>query len=412
MGRKKKSDTEFYSLPLVQKGAALAEEQEHGKAYYSLPVSRHSDTLHKVLNAGEALDDLPQKERKVSKNAAEITVSKQVQGKGWQLVSKGKNIETTIEIGDIEKLIGRNTAAKKMLHYALIKVNEQAYDYRNGLHHDLITFGLQELVDIGYYGSIRTARRGITDAAKVLTDIKLGATSKAFKKVADAQVDEEGTETAKGMKTVEIVKASESTMVAVLFPTVKIENNQCSIRLNKDVNWKPLLQYFTPLPKFAFKLGNRAFDLLYSIVYLARQNADELAEHGYFTISFRTIQNRLNLPSENGNKNPQITIRQPVEAVIGEITKELKAVGKAEELKITPVCDKRANIKDYLDKGYLKVEMKGGYAAPLIELSEKKGKKIEQKKKRNQAIVDKAKAGALQKKLEAEQGKKQASGAV
>ena len=48
----------------------------------------------------------------------------------------------------------------------------------------------------------------------------------------------------------------------------------------------------------------------------------------------------------------------------------------------------------------------------MIELSEKKGKKIEQKKKRNQAIVDKAKAGALQKKLEAEQGKKQASGAV
>ena len=81
----------------------------------------------------------------------------------------------------------------------------------------------------------------------------------------------------------------------------------CYIQLETDFNREFLIQYFTFLSSYYFKLSNRASDLLYYIFYLARQNTKEIEERGYFTIGFRAIQHRLQLPSEIGNNNPDGT---------------------------------------------------------------------------------------------------------
>ena len=127
-------------------------------------------------------------------------------------------------------------------------------------------------------------------------------------------------------------------------------------------------------------------------------------------MGFRTIQQRLDLPSEIDNKDPQKTIRQPIEEAIAAIEQQLAA--EEPELAIVPVYDDRANIREYLENGYLRIELKGSYADYFIEQSENRQKQIEKKAKQQQDIADKAKVKVLQKKLEAALDKGLKSGAA
>ena len=386
---------ESYTAGTVKTSLAIKTELETEDKFYNMPTSGGSDLVMKALRAGGNVAALPEASKRVS-NSQQIEVRES--GQKRQIISKGNNTETIIEIGDIEKLLGSNKAAKKMFPYLLIKMNEQSFDYKSGnLHHDEVGFSLQELVDIGFYKSIRTARRGFLDAMDVITNLKLKAVVKKGKKsftTAPADAEGEG--------------------ILVMFTGAAVANNYCKVMLNYKVNWQPLFQYFTILPKFAFQLGNRPFDLLYTIFYLARQNSKQIKEKGYFTIGFRTIQQRLELPSEIDNKDPQKTIRQPIEEAVAAIEQQLAAelLCGEPELAIVSVYDDRANIRDYLENGYLRIELKGSYAEPFIEQSESWRKQIEQNTKRQQAIEDKAKAGAIQKKYEAALEKGLKSGTV
>lgn len=366
----------------LQQGIDTGVEQE--QEYYNLPVSSHADMMYKVLGTGTELALLPEKAGLVS-NTQQIEIFENRNRR--KIVAKGHNTETIIEVSDLDKLIGSNKSAKKMLQLVLIKMNEQAYDYENGLHSDFVTFNLQELVDIGYYSSIRAARRGYKDAMSILTDLKVQAKYKGKKNIEEA--------TSEG--------------VVVLFPTAIVENNQCSIRITRDISWKPLMRFFTILPRFAFQLGNRAFDLLYTIFYLARQSTQAIKEKGYFDIGFRTIQQRLDLPNEKETPNPARDIKQRIEESINEIEQQAKMAGHSGYLKITPVYNNNAGIKEYLDKGYIRVELNDIFSHPFIEQGEHRERMITANRKRQQAIVDKAKAAAMQKKLEAEQETEQAA---
>lgn len=375
---------ESYTTDKLKNSLAIKTELETPDKFYNMPTSGGSDLVMKTLGAGGNVAALPEASKRVS-NSQQITVKGS--GTKRQIISVGNNTETIIEIGDIEKLLGSNKAAKKMFPYLLIKMNEQCYSYENKtLYKDELGFSLQELVDIGFYKSIRAARRGFMAAMDIITSLKIKAVVKQGKNsftTAPSDAEGEG--------------------IFVMFTGAAVANNYCKVTLNYKVNWRPLFQYFTILPKFAFQLGNRPFDLLYTIFYLARQNSKKIKEKGYFTIGFRTIQQRLELPSEIDNKDPQKTIRQPIEDAIAVIEKQLSAelLSGDPELTIVSVYDDRANIRDYLENGYLRIELRGGYAEPFIEQSENWRKQIEQNTKRQQAIEDKAKAGAIQKKYEA-----------
>lgn len=355
---------------------------ERQARFYNLPTSSSSDWLLKALGAGSRLAALPDAQKRVS-HSQSITI--RASGNKRQIIAKGNNTETIIEIGDMEKLIGSNKAAKKMFAFALIKMNEQAFDHKSGsLYHDEIGFSLQELVDIGYYSSIRAARRGFSTAMDTLTDLKLKAVVKIGKKKATTTAPED----------------ADGAGILVMFTGATVENNFCKILLNYRVNWRPLFQYFTILPKFAFQLGNRSFDLLYTIFYLARQNSKQIKDKTYFDIGFRTIQQRLELPNEADTKEPTKHIRQPIEDAVAAIEDALAAAGTAQDFTITPVFDVRGNIKEYLDNGYLRIALKGLYAEPFIEGSTRQQKTIERYQKRQEAIIDKAIAAKIAKKAE------------
>lgn len=344
--------------------------------FYNMPDSPASDLILEVLGAGAGVADLPARKRQVN-HATTLEVYED--GKRRQIQLKSQKASVTIELADIDKITGSNKPAKKLFVLSLIKANEQAI-FDGQLTKDYVSFPLQELVDIGFYKSLRSARTGFLSGADTLTSLKVKGHIQRNKK------------TGSTIDTLE-----------VLFTGAKIDKNQCFIRLNYTIDWSFIAQYFTILPRYYFRLPNRASDLLYYIFYLARQHTRDIEERGYFTIGFRAIQHRLQLPNEVGSPNPQRDIKQPIENAIEELETEHSKLYGNTEFSLLPVCDDTAPIAEYLDNGYLKVGLTGAFAETFIAISKDTAKQIETAQKRQARITEKAVAINTAKKLEAEE---------
>lgn len=345
------------------------------KDFYNVPDSTASNLILETLGAGADIADLPARKRQVNHST---TLEVLESGKRRQVSLKTQKASVTIELADIDKLTGSNKPAKKLFVLALIKANEQAI-YDGVLTKDYVSFPLQELVEIGFYKSLRSARTGFNAGADTLTSLKIKGHIQRTKK-----------------------RGSTIDALEVLFTGAKIDKNQCYLRLNYAIDWSFIAQYFTILPRYYFRLPNRASDLLYYIFFLARQHTRDIEERGYFTISFRAIQQRLQLPSEVGSPNPQRDIKQPIETAIEELETEHSRLYGNTEFSLLPVCDDTAPIAEYLNNGYLKVGLTGAFAETFIAISKDTAKQIETAQKRQARITEKAVAINTAKKLEAE----------
>lgn len=363
MARTRKNAT----LSTLTQAQPLAPLQKGEKAFYNVPDSPATHLILETLGAGANIADLPARKKQVSHGTSLEVLE---DGKKRRVISTTPKATITLDIADIEKITGNNKPAKKLLVLALIKANEQAI-FDGELGRDYVSFPLQELVDIGFYKSVRTARAGFIAAMDALTDIKLSGDIQRTKK-----------------KKVSVVG---------LHPFRKgvIENSQCYIQLESDFNWSFIAQYFTILPRYYFKLSNRASDLLYYIFFLARQHTKDIEERGYFTVSFRAILHRLQLPNEATSPNPQRDIKQPIEDAIEQLETEHSLYYHNTEFSLLPVCDDKARIGDYLDNGYLQVGLKGSFAQLFIGISRETAKQIETSQKRQARITEKAVAMKL-----------------
>lgn len=333
------------------------------KDFYNVPDSTASNLILETLGAGAAIADLPARKRQVN-HATTLEVLES--GNRRQVSLKTQKASVTIELADIDKLTGSNKPAKKLFVLSLIKANEQAI-FDGQLTKDYISFPLQELIDIGFYKTPQSARTGFKAGMDALTSLKIKGHIQQTKK-----------------------RGSSIDALEVLFTGANIKNGQCTVYFNPRISWSFIAQYFTILPRYYFKLPSRASDLLYYIFFLARQHTRDIEERGYFTISFRAIQHRLQLPSEIGNTRPQQTIKQPIENAIEELETEHSNLYGNTEFSLLPVYDEAASIKDYLDNGYLKVSLTGAFAETYIEISKDTAKKIEQAEKRQARITEKA----------------------
>lgn len=351
------------------------------KDFYNVPDSTASNLILETLGAGAAIADLPARKRQVN-HATTLEVLES--GKRRQVSLKTQKASVTIELADIDKLTGSNKPAKKLFVLALIKANEQAI-HDGQLTKDYVSFPLQELIDTGFYSTPQSARKGFNAGMDTLTSLKIKGHIQQTKK-----------------------KGSSIDALEVLFTGARIERGQCTIFFNERISWSFIAQYFTILPRYYFRLSNRASDLLYYIFYLARQHTRDIEERGYFTIGFRAIQHRLQLPSEIGNNNPDRTIKQPIEEAIEQIEDGHSGLYGNMEFSLLPVYDETATISEYLENGYLKVELKGAFAETFIAISKGTAKQIEAAQKRQARITEKAIAINTAKKLEAEENTEKA----
>jgi hypothetical protein len=363
---KKKITTLTYSQPLQP---LLKAERT---SFYNVPDSPATNLVLEALGAGADIADLPARKKQVSHGTSLEVLE---DGRKRKIISTAPKAQITLEFADIEKITGNNKPAKKLFVLALIKANEQAI-FNGELGRDYISFPLQELVDIGFYSTIQSARNGFKKAMDALTDIKISGEIERTK------------------------KHKVSVIGLHPFRVGYIDKNQCYIQLESNFNWSFVAQYFTILPRYYFKLPNRASDLLYYIFYLARMNTKKIEEQGYFTISFRAIQHRLQLPNEKGLNNPQRDIKDAIEDAIEQLeTEHSKTYGNM-EFSLLPVYDEEAPIAEYLDNGYLKVELKGAFASTFIAISKDTEKQIADYQKRTARITEKAIAINTAKKLE------------
>lgn len=349
--------------------------------FYNVPDSTASNLILETLGAGAAIADLPARKRQVNHST---TLEVLESGKRRQVSLKTQKASVTIELADIDKLTGSNKPAKKLFVLALIKANEQAI-HDGQLTKNYISFPLQELIDTGFYSTPQSARKGFNAGMDTLTSLKIKGHIQQTKK-----------------------KGSSIDALEVLFTGARIERGQCTIFFNERISWSFIAQYFTILPRYYFRLPSRASDLLYYIFYLTRQHTKDIEERGYFTISFRAIQHRLQLPSEVGNNNPDRTIKQPIEEAIEQIEDGHSGLYGNEDFSLLPVYDEYAPIANFLDNGYLRVELKGSFAETFIAISEDTAKQIEAAQKRQARITEKAIAINTAKKLEAEENTEKA----
>lgn len=331
--------------------------------FYNVPDSTASNLILETLGAGENIADLPARKKQINHNTTYEVLE---DGKRRQVSVINPKAKVTIELADIDKMTGSNKPAKKLFVLSLIKANEQAI-FDGQLTKDYISFPLQELIDIGFYKTPQSARTGFKAGMDALTSLKIKGHIQQTKK-----------------------RGSSIDALEVLFTGANIKNGQCTVYFNPRISWSFIAQYFTILPLYYFKLPNRASDLLYYIFFLARQHTRDIEERGYFTIGFRAIQHRLQLPSEIDNGNPYRTIKQPIEEAIEELETEHSLLYGNTEFSLLPVYDEAASIKDYLDNGYLRVGLTGAFAETYIEISKDTAKKIEQAEKRQARITEKA----------------------
>lgn len=344
-------------------------------SFYNVPDSTASNLVLDVMGAGADIADLPDRKSQVNHN----TKYEVLEDGNKRLISLKNGTGTadiTIELADIEKVTGSNKPAKKLFVLSLIKANEQAI-HNGQLTKDYISFPLQELLDIGFYKTPQSARKGFNSGADILTSLKIKGKVKKSKK-----------------------KGAEIDALEVLFTGARIERGQCFIFFNPRISWGFLTQYFTILPRYYFRLPNRASDLLYYIFFLARQHTKDIEERGYFTIGFRAIQHKLHLPNEKGINNPQRDIKDAIEVAIEQLEEEHSKTYGNMEFSLLPVYDEEAPIAEYLDNGYLKVELKGAFASSFIAISKDTEKQIAEAQKRQARIQEKAIAQATAKKLE------------
>lgn len=347
--------------------------------FYNVPDSTASNLILETLGAGEGIADLPARKRQINHNTTYEVLE---DGRRRQVSLVNPKAKVTIELADIDKLTGSNKPAKKLFVLSLIKANEQAI-FDGQLTKDYISFPLQELIDIGFYKTPQSARTGFKAGVDALTSLKIKGHIQQTKK-----------------------RGSSIDALEVLFTGANIKGGQCTVYFNPRISWSFIAQYFTILPRYYFKLPNRASDLLYYIFFLARQNTKDIEERGYFTIGFRAIQHRLQLPSEVGLNNPQRDIKQPIEDAIEALETEHSKLYHNTEFSLLPVYDEAASVKDFLDNGYLKVTLTGAFAETYIAISKDTAKQIEAAQKRQARITEKAVAIKTAKALEAEEKKK------
>ena len=351
--------------------AELLTEKELDKAFMTIPTTPVTETVLKLLGVGKDVAMLKKRQPRIC-HTQEVEV--RTKDNKRQVIVLSNVSSVTLELENVDLLL-HSKKAKKWFVFLMGQIVNQAVAQDGTLKRNYVFFTPSDLVNLGLYSSTRAAIKAFDDISGLLTSLKAKG------------------ELRKGKKTIE------QKDVIVLFTRAQFTKREgFYISINHEINWALICAYYTVVHKAYFKLSSRASDLLLYVFIRARQNTNALKDRGYFTISMRAVQDRLNLPNEKTTGHPERDIRQPIEEAITAIEDELKD----SDFKITPIYDVGAPIADYLDKGYLKVELKGKYVETFNKLEETKRKQIAAANNRKEKIKDAAIARNLAEKMKAD----------
>lgn len=372
-------DEKESNLPATTKKKTLKNNDDDRK-WFSFPNSPASNTVISVVSHAGDLETFG-KRLEHNSHSTQIDFFEPPEGSkniSQRVKYSTDNTETTIHLDNIDLFTKANKPLKKILTYTLVQLSKE--NVSDNPENDIsIKFPLEIFVSLGCYKTLRTARQAFNQALHPLTSIKIEGVVKDKKD--QKQITDSGIE--------------------VLFPGAHIKNGIVEIYLNKRINWQLFaLQYFSILPKEYFSLSDNAADTLLNIVMLARKRLNDIGKNGSFNMSFKTLQQILDLPDETVTKNPGRDIKEPILNAVAEITKILNG-----DIVVEPVYNTNGNIIEFLEDGYAKISLYNEYLEHFGELAKTKKTKIEGAKKKREEIADRAKIKAMANKLEKESKK-------
>lgn len=343
--------------------------------YLNVPTSPAIESFLHLMNTGSNLSRLEERRPQICHGQAIRTLVKTNSGHEVRVITTTGVSTVTLELKAIDKLLHSPTA-RKMFIYTLKKLNDQAFS-GGEFKQNYAVFTLQELIDIGYYSTEQSARKGFKNAMEVLTSIKVSG------------------ELHKGKKNV-----ISSEQLTVLYTGYELlGNGTYAFYVNERINWAMVCAFYTSLPRFYFELSARASTLLYFIAVQARRGTKTIAERRYLTISMRAVQERLNLPDEKGCNKPDRDIKQPVKDAIAEINQHAASNGIGLLLELIGSTSRA--ISDFLENAYIKATLSGEYAESFTTIASSQQKQIETAEKRREALTQKIIAERAAKKIDA-----------
>ena len=363
------------NLPAVSSGTRVGQKQDYDK-FFTMPNSPASNTM---INVVSHASDLEVWGSRIEANSHSSKLEFFQPPENAKLSQRVKyttdNTETTIHLDNIDLFSKANKPLKKIMTYTLIKLARE--NVTETLDRDItIKFPLQDLVDLGSYKSIATARQAFNLAKNPMTSIKIEGVvkdKKDLKNITDSGIE-------------------------VLFTGAHIKNGIVEIYLNKRINWEIFaLQYFSIIPKTYFSLSDNAADTLLNIFMIARKRLNDLERKEKFTISFRTLQQILDLPDEKNTKNPSRDIKEAILQALDDINEIEKG-----DIIIKPVYNSNGNIVEFLEEGYAEISLYNEYKTYFLNLAHSKSIAIENTKKKRAEIAEKAQIKALADKSKAE----------
>lgn len=356
---------------ILPKGKTAFTIQEIIKDCLLIPNNKE---FQMVQNSFVSNDDIPlfiSRSEKINEKT-NISFIKKGQTKKIVITStykdKKENTTLTLYLPNIDFISAHNDKFSKVFTFILAKINEQAINKEtHKLYKDFITFSLQELVELGIYKNVKSAKDGINKVYKKLYETKIKIVNKNNKWNMEKET---------GLFRNDKEKITD----------IEHRQNYYKIYLNKGSIFTYLdYVYFTIIPKWAYVLSNRAFLLTKLIFARARQNPyNKETKTVDFTISMRLIQRDLNLPDEDKTLKHLQLIKRPILESIEQIEnkynetlqekikdlpeQEQKNYEKYIDINILHQPENRAdkletmNIKEFLDSQHLKITLKGSFA--------------------------------------------------
>lgn len=338
---------------------------------YSIP-NQNTTFLYNAQTNSSNLDLFKIRATKNSKGKAQYLVN----NTNTAIIKQTTNTEITLDLGG---KISRPT--KNISLYIFHKLGLQ--NITTDLFEDLfIEFPLHDLVDIGMYKNMNNARQGFYKAIDELTKIRLKASVTVGKSKDKKNATEKG--------------------ISVMFTNAFLSRGTCIISLNQAIKWHIFaLQSYALIPKTYWSLQANAQDLFYNIFSKARQEKRGIKDNSIcFNMSFRYIQEILNLPEEKATKNPKRDIIEPILKAVEEC--QTKEDAQKENFILKPIYNTNGNIKDFLD-GYLQVTLKDFYVEKIIEIANNQNLFIEKQKAKTERIKEQAQARVLADKIKKEE---------
>lgn len=258
-----------------------------------------------------------------------------------------------ITIDDIQKHIDdEQSNASKMLNFILIAGKNEILNWEEHPT-NFIQFDLNDLVDVGMYKSIRTARKGFKMCMKILEAIQIEVNDKYG-----------------GFARTRIFTGS----------SCPGRQSVCTVGLSDFIDWSAFAKYYTYLPKEYFALPSKSSILCYYIFYRARQEVTAATAKNKtisFSMSYKSIADMLYLPKPGETKDLR---GKTIEAIDRAIT-EIEDILKTADITITPIYDESKTAAEIYKTGKIEIVLKGSYSENFLGLAENK-LRIEKKKER------------------------------